>query len=195
MPSAQLREAACGARRFPSQEEKAEEEEEVRLEPGENLLELQIVGATLSPSALELLGAGEPSTFCTYTFFKFEMHCTPVAVGPAPQYGFTSRYIVGTDERFLEYVRTGCVCVELHQKLLGCNWRTVAASRLPLRRLLEQDGKVRGSVPLLGEWENERRHSGDASGTSRRCVCLLVLHVQARRRRFLPSAPWISGSG
>lgn len=126
----------------------------VHLEHGENLLELQIVGATLSPSALELLGEREPSTFCTYTFFKFEMHCTPVVMEHAPKYGFTSRYIVNMDEDFLEYVHRCSVSVELHQKLLGCNWRTVAASRLPLQQLLEHDGKVQGTVPLLGKEKN-----------------------------------------
>lgn len=152
---AQLREVAYGAKRHPVQAEVPGEgeadAESVHLEHGENLVELQIVGATLSPSALELLGQREPSTFCTYSFFKFEMHCTPVEMGHAPKYGFTSRYIVNMDEDFLEYLHRCSVSVELHQKLLGCNWRTVAASRLPLRQLLEHDGTVRGSVPLLGE--------------------------------------------
>lgn len=175
--SARLREAAYGAQRFPSPPPGDGEagQESVPLEPGENLLELQIVGATLSPAALELLGAREPSTFCTYSFFKFEMHCTPVVMGHAPRYGFTSRYIVSTDQDFLDYVRTGSVSVELHQKLLGCNWRTVAAARLPLQRLLERDGRVQGSVPLLGE-ENTGQ-----TGTSGRCVRLVILSVRVLR--------------
>lgn len=152
--SAQLREVAYGVKRYPFQAEVPGEgwadEQSIHLEHGENLLELQIVGATLAPSALELLGECEPSTFCTYSFFRFEMHCTPVVMGPAPKYGFTSRYILNMDEDFLEYVHRCSVSVELHQKLLGCNWRTVAASRLPLRQLLEHDGKVQGTVPLVG---------------------------------------------
>lgn len=71
-------------------------------------------------------------------------------MGCEPKYGFTSRYIVNMDEDFFEYVHRCSVFVELHQKLLGCNWRTVAASRLPLRQLLEHDGNVQGTVPLVG---------------------------------------------
>lgn len=163
-PSAQLREVAYAAKRqaFPAEVpvEGEADEERLHLEDGENLLELQIVGATLSPPALELLGEAQPSTFCTYAFFKFETHCTPVVMGPAPKYGFTSRYVVNMDEDFLEYVRRGSVCVELHQKLLGCNWRTVAASCLPLRQLLEQNGRAEGSVPLAGE---QAKPTGDSS--------------------------------
>lgn len=153
--SAQLKEIAYGAKMYTVQVEGAGEheadEETVHLEQGENLLELHIVDATLSSSALELLGHCEPSTFCTYTFYKFEMHCTPLVVGQEPKYGFTSKYIVKMDDDFLEYVHRRSVTVELHQKLVGCNWRTVAASRLRLQQLLEHDGKVQGSVPLVGQ--------------------------------------------
>ncbi|XP_056906990.1 protein fantom isoform X4 [Takifugu flavidus] len=151
---AQLREIAYGAKMYTFQAEVTGEheadEETVHLEHGENLLELHIIGATLSPSAMELLGECEPSTFCTYTFYKFEMHCTPLVMGDEPKYGFTSKYIVNMDNDFLEYVHRHSVTVELHQKLVGCNWRTVAASQLRLQQLLEHEGKVQGSVPLVG---------------------------------------------
>uniref|UniRef100_H2U762 RPGRIP1 like n=1 Tax=Takifugu rubripes TaxID=31033 RepID=H2U762_TAKRU len=151
---AQLREIAYGAKMYTFQAEVTGEheadEETVHLEHGENLLELHIIGATLSPSAMELLGECEPSTFCTYTFYKFEMHCTPLVMGDEPKYGFTSKYIVNMDNDFLEYVHRRSVTVELHQKLVGCNWRTVAASQLRLQQLLEHEGKVQGSVPLVG---------------------------------------------
>lgn len=119
-------------------------------------MELQIVGAALSPAGLELLSEQEPSTFCTYTFYRFEMHCTPVVAGQEPKFGFTSRYVVRVDEDFLEFVLRGSVSVELHQKLLGRNWRTVAAAHLPLQQLLERDGTVDGTVPLLGEQDNRQ---------------------------------------
>uniref|UniRef100_A0A674MG23 RPGRIP1 like n=1 Tax=Takifugu rubripes TaxID=31033 RepID=A0A674MG23_TAKRU len=142
---AQLREIAYGAKMYTFQAEVTGEheadEETVHLEHGENLLELHIIGATLSPSAMELLGECEPSTFCTYTFYKFEMHCTPLVMGDEPKYGFTSKYIVNMDNDFLEYVHRRSVTVELHQKLVGCNWRTVAASQLRLQQLLEHEGK------------------------------------------------------
>lgn len=114
------------------------------------MVELQIVSAALSDSALRVLGDGEPSTFCTYSFYLFELHSTPVAPGPAPQYGFTSRYVVTMDEHFLDHLHRYAVTVEMHQAQ-GLDWRTVATTQLRLQQLLEQDGKIHGTVPLVGE--------------------------------------------
>lgn len=199
--SAQLREIAYGGRTHSFQAAVPGDQQSVHLEPGENLLELQIIGATLSPSALELLGEQEPSTFCTYTFFKFEMHCTPVVMGPRPKYDFTSKYVVNMDQEFLEYVSRSCVTVELRQKLPGFHCRTVAASRLRLQQLLEHDGKVEGTVPLVGEMDTHRRsivHTPAEYWT--RLLTAPGRHVlrscsQAPQSRFLPSVPWITGSG
>lgn len=130
--------------------ERSTYEESVHLECGENLIELQIVGVRLSPSALKLLGEREPATFCTYIFFGFGIHITPVVRGQNPKYTFTSKYIVKMDDDFLKYVSSCSVLVELHQKLVGCDWRTVARAHLPLQQLFEHDGKVQGSVPLVG---------------------------------------------
>ncbi|CAG06686.1 unnamed protein product, partial [Tetraodon nigroviridis] len=124
-------------------------EERVHLECGESLIELQIVGARLSPSALELLGESEPATFCTYTFFRFDTHGTLVVRGQHPKYSFTSRYVVGMEEAFLDYVSSCAVLVELHQRLVGREWRTMATAHLPLRPLLEREGTAEGSVPLV----------------------------------------------
>lgn len=154
--SAQLKEIAYGTKTFVfrpdagDDEESEAADESFHLECGENLLELQIVGASLSPAALELLGDGEPSTFCTYAFYLFELHSTPVVAGHQPKYGYTSKYVVSMDERFLDYVHQGSVAVELHQAL-GLDWKTVASTQLRLQQLLEHDGKIHGSVPLVGE--------------------------------------------
>lgn len=129
--------------------EKETWEESVHLERGRKLVELQIVGASLSPSALQLLGEREPVTFCTYVFFRFDVHGTPLARGRNPRYSFTSEYIVDADDGFLAYVSTSSVLVELHQKLVGCKWRTVATARLPLRQLCGPDGNAEGNVPLV----------------------------------------------
>lgn len=155
-PSAQLRDIAYGSKAYVMKADPAAEAEEERLdetvllERGENLLELQIVSAALSPSALELLADAQPSTFCTYSFYLFELHATPVAAGPAPRYGFTSRYVVSMDQRFLDHLQRGCISVELHQAL-GLDWRTLARGQLRLQPLLESEGKVHGSIPLVGE--------------------------------------------
>ncbi|XP_028442097.1 protein fantom isoform X2 [Perca flavescens] len=158
---AQLRDIAYGTKTFVSKQEVTEEDEadrfdeSLRLESGENLMELQIVGATLSPSALQALGDGGPSTFCTYAFYHFELHATPVAAGRTPAYGFTSQYVVSVDELFLEYLQRGCVSVELHQAL-GLDWRTLARAQIRLQALLERDGKVHGTAPLVGASDDSR---------------------------------------
>ncbi|XP_074489420.1 protein fantom [Sebastes fasciatus] len=158
---AQLRDVAYGTKTYVfkpdvTDEDDADEfEETLHLERGENLLELQMVSAMLSPSALQALGDGEPSTFCTYTFYLFELHSTPVATGQKPKYGFTSKYVVSMDERFLDYLQRCSVSVELHQAL-GLDWRTLATGQLRLQQLLEQDGKVHGTVPLVGVCDEAR---------------------------------------
>ncbi|XP_035521640.1 protein fantom [Morone saxatilis] len=152
---AQLRDIAYGTKTYVfkpdvTDEEEADEfDDTLHLERGENLLELQIVGTALSPSALEALGDHQPSTFCTYSFYLFEMHSTPVATGQKPTYGFTSKYVVSMDDHFLDYLHRCSVTVELHQAL-GLDWRTLATAQLRLQQLLEQDGKVHGTVPLVG---------------------------------------------
>ncbi|XP_049429611.1 protein fantom [Epinephelus fuscoguttatus] len=158
---AQLRDIAYGTKTYVfkpdmTDEDEADEfNETFHLERGENLLELQIVSATLSPSALQALGDVEPSTFCTYSFYLFELHSTPVVTGQRPKYGFTSKYVVSMDEQFLEYLHRQSVTVELHQAL-GLDWRTLATGQLRLQPLLEQDGKVHGTMPLVGTCDDAR---------------------------------------
>uniref|UniRef100_A0A8D0APE1 RPGRIP1 like n=1 Tax=Sander lucioperca TaxID=283035 RepID=A0A8D0APE1_SANLU len=157
----QLRDIAYGSKTYVSKQEVTEEDEAdgfdetLHLERGENLMELQIVSAALSPSALQALGDGEPSTFCTYAFYHFELHATPVTAGRTPAYGFTSQYVVSVDELFLEYLQRGCVSVELHQAL-GLDWRTLARAQIRLQALLERDGKVHGTAPLVGASDDSR---------------------------------------
>ncbi|XP_015254353.1 PREDICTED: protein fantom [Cyprinodon variegatus] len=156
----QLRDAAYGTKTQVFKAELTEEDESdeaVNLERGENLLELQIVGATLSPSALKVLNDEDPYTFCTYSFYLFEPHSTPVMSGRCPRYGYTSKYVVSMDDPFMDYLHRGSVTVDLHQAL-GVDWRTPAAAQLRLHQLLEQEGKVFGSIPL---WS----HQGVAMAT------------------------------
>ncbi|CAK6979146.1 protein fantom [Scomber scombrus] len=144
---------AYGTEAYGTEADVSEEEEE--LERGENLVELQIVSAALSESALEVLGDGEPSTFCTYSFYRSDLHSTPVAAGQRPQYGFTSKYVVSMDQDFLDYLHRFSVSVEMHQAL-GLDWRTVATGKLRLQQLLDQDGKVHGTITLVGSCEEAR---------------------------------------
>ncbi|PNI22429.1 RPGRIP1 isoform 11, partial [Pan troglodytes] len=61
------------------------------LHQGENLFELHIHQAFLTSAALAQAGDTQPTTFCTYSFYDFETHCTPLSVGPQPLYDFTSQ--------------------------------------------------------------------------------------------------------
>ncbi|XP_053175272.1 protein fantom [Scomber japonicus] len=159
---AQLRDIAYGTKTYGTKTygteaavNEEEEEEEEELERGANLVELQIVSAVLSESALEVLGDGEPSTFCTYSFYRSDLHSTPVAAGQNPQYGFTSKYVVSMDQDFLDYLHRFSVSVEMHQAL-GLDWRTVATGKLQLQQLLDQNGKVHGTITLVGSCEEAR---------------------------------------
>ncbi|KAM9376439.1 protein fantom [Pholidichthys leucotaenia] len=155
---AQLRDVAYGTKTFVLSDEDDGTgglDESIQLERGENLLELQLVRASLSATALRALGHDQPSTFCTYSFYLFDPHSTPVVMGQDPRYGFTSRYVVTMDECLLDYLRRSWVTVELHHAL-GLEWRTLATTRLHLQPLLEQDGRVHGSVPLVGTSEEWR---------------------------------------
>uniref|UniRef100_A0A8C4ZWX0 C2 domain-containing protein n=1 Tax=Gadus morhua TaxID=8049 RepID=A0A8C4ZWX0_GADMO len=130
------------------------EEPEVRLERGENVLELHVGRATLSSSALESLGDRRqpPALFCTYGFYDSELHATPVVDGRAgPDFNFTSRYVVRMDDFFMEYLHTSSLSVELH-RAEGLAFRTLAVGTLRLRQLVEEDGKASGTLQLVGGW-------------------------------------------
>ncbi|XP_040927129.1 protein fantom isoform X2 [Betta splendens] len=77
------------------------------------------------------------------------LHSTPEVKGHHPKYSFTSKYVVRMDEPFLHYLHKDSLTVELHQAL-GLGWRTLATGRIGLQQLLEQEGKVHGTIPLMG---------------------------------------------
>uniref|UniRef100_A0A3Q2QWB5 RPGRIP1 like n=1 Tax=Fundulus heteroclitus TaxID=8078 RepID=A0A3Q2QWB5_FUNHE len=123
----QLRDIAYGTKPYvfkpdlTGEDEAESPDEAVDLQRGENLLELQIVGASLSPPALQVVGDGEPSTFCTYAFYLFETHSTPVATGRSPTYGFTSKYVVSMDEHFMDYLHRYATffCIKIEARSFG----------------------------------------------------------------------------
>lgn len=132
------------------------------LESGEALLELQLVSASLSPALLHTLGDSEPYTFCTYSFYLFKLHSTPVVMGRRPQYGYTSKYVTSMNQDFRDYLRTDVLTVELHQAL-GTDWRTLGAGQIPLQQLLEQNTKVQGTMELEGEcWQAHHPERGES---------------------------------
>ncbi|XP_051546298.1 protein fantom [Myxocyprinus asiaticus] len=124
-------------------------DEMLHLARGENLLEIHLGRAQFSPEAVKSLKDEDPSTFCTYAFYDFELQSTAVVRGAHPVYSFTSQYHVRVDEFFLNYLHTSSVTVEI-QLAEGLSFRTVAAGQLRLNQLLEQDGKVFGTIKLVG---------------------------------------------
>ncbi|KAJ8407857.1 hypothetical protein AAFF_G00269010 [Aldrovandia affinis] len=152
---AQLKDIAYGTKTHTFKAEVTDQDvadefdETVLLERGENLLEIHIGKASLSPAALEALGDPEPSTFCTYAFYDFQLQATPVVRGPSPAYGFTSQYTVRVDDLFLQYLQSSTVTLEV-QLARGLDYQTVAACALRLHQILEHNGKVFGTLPLVG---------------------------------------------
>ncbi|XP_055047592.2 protein fantom [Misgurnus anguillicaudatus] len=151
---AQLKDIAYGTKssvfRPDITEEHATDEldETLYLARGENLLEIHLGTARFSSDAVQCLDK-DPSTFCTYAFYDFELQSTAVVRGDHPAYDFTSQYVVRVDELFLNYIHDSSVTVEI-QLAEGLSFRTVAAGQLRLNQLLERDGKVFGTIQLVG---------------------------------------------
>ncbi|TRY85893.1 hypothetical protein DNTS_011915 [Danionella cerebrum] len=121
----------------------------LQLSRGENLLEIHLGRAQISLEALEGLKDEDPSTFCTYAFYDFELQSTAVVRGPRPDYDCTSQYVVRVDDLFLNYLHSSSVTLEL-QLAEGLSFRTLAAGQLRFNQLLEREGAVYGSVQLVG---------------------------------------------
>ncbi|XP_063092987.1 X-linked retinitis pigmentosa GTPase regulator-interacting protein 1 isoform X2 [Cavia porcellus] len=116
---------------------------------GENLFELHIHQAFLTSAALAQAGDVQPTTFCTYAFYDFETHCTPLAVGPQPLYDFTSQYVIETTSLFLHYLQGASAQLDLHQAVAS-EHRTLASARICFDKVLETVAKVHGSATLTG---------------------------------------------
>lgn len=153
--AAQLKDIAYGTKTHVFKPDLTEEDvtdefdKSLSLARGENLLEIHLGRAEFSPEAVECLKDRDPSTFCTYAFYDFELQSTAVVRGARPAYDFTSQYIVRVDELFLNYLHSSSVTIEI-QHAEGLSFRTVAAGQLRLNQLLERDGKVFGTVQLVG---------------------------------------------
>ncbi|KAM8935604.1 X-linked retinitis pigmentosa GTPase regulator-interacting protein 1 [Lycaon pictus] len=119
------------------------------LHKSENLFELHIHQAFLTSAALAQAGDTQPTTFCTYYFYDFETHCTPLAVGPQPLYDFTSQYVVETDSLFLNYLHGASARLDLHQAVAS-EHHTLAAGWICFERVLETVERVHGSTTLTG---------------------------------------------
>ncbi|XP_027029023.2 protein fantom isoform X1 [Tachysurus fulvidraco] len=124
-------------------------DETVHLARGENLLEIHLGTACFSPETLDSLGDKDPSTFCTYAFYDFELQSTAVVRGQQPVYNFTSQYLVKVDDLLLHYIHSSSITVEV-QLAEGLTFHTIAAGQIRLSQVLERDGKVFGTLQLVG---------------------------------------------
>lgn len=125
-------------------------DETVHLARGENLLEIHLGTARFSPEALDSLGDKDPDTFCTFAFYDFELQSTAVVRGQQPVYDFTSQYLVKVDDLFLHYIHSSSITVEV--QLAEClTFCTIATGQIQLSQVLERDGKVFGTLQLVGK--------------------------------------------
>ncbi|XP_008572295.1 PREDICTED: X-linked retinitis pigmentosa GTPase regulator-interacting protein 1 [Galeopterus variegatus] len=119
------------------------------LHQSENLFELHIHQAFLTSAALAQAGDTQPTTFCTYSFYDFETHCTPLCVGPQPLYDFTSQYVVETDSLFLHYLQGVSAQLDIYQAV-ATEHHTLATGWICFDRVIETVEKVHGSATLTG---------------------------------------------
>ncbi|XP_022097495.1 protein fantom-like [Acanthaster planci] len=151
----QLRDVAYGTKQYKvtdiaDDEDYEEIDETVKLERGQNLLELHITKVVYSRDGLKALGDENPSTFVTYAFFEFELQSTPILKGDRPEFDFTSQYKVTVDDFFLQHLMKGSTTLEVHQAI-GTEYRTIAACQLRFRDLLDKPhGRLHGTEQLLG---------------------------------------------
>nr|XP_014335192.1 PREDICTED: LOW QUALITY PROTEIN: X-linked retinitis pigmentosa GTPase regulator-interacting protein 1 [Bos mutus] len=151
----QLKDVAYGTRQLPlclKPLPAHENEDKVDISPwhqSENLFELHIHQAFLTSAALAQAGDTQPTTFCTYSFYDFETHCTPLVVGPQPLYDFTSQYVVEIDSLFLHYLQGASAQLDLHQAIAS-EHHTLAAGWICFDRVLETVERVHGSATLTG---------------------------------------------
>ncbi|KAM4707008.1 X-linked retinitis pigmentosa GTPase regulator-interacting protein 1 [Discoglossus pictus] len=117
------------------------------LRRGETLFEVHIGGICFTPHGLRVTEDPQPTTFCIYSFYDFEMHSTAIVTGAQPRYDFTSRYAVTPDPDFLRYLRVGVLTVEMYQAA-GGEHHELARGHLRLDGALQSTNKVHGTIML-----------------------------------------------
>lgn len=119
MLEAQLKNFVYGTSKLP--ETKAitdDEDDNIQLEPGQNLLEITVGSALISPEGLETLdslGLGaflnldtpsQLTTFVAFDFYDFETMVTSLGMGLRPSYNYAAKFKVFVDDFFLYYLQT-----------------------------------------------------------------------------------------
>ncbi|CAH1779675.1 unnamed protein product [Owenia fusiformis] len=180
---AQMKDVAYGTKQYKIREMEESEVEEIdetlHLERGHNMFEIHISKVLLSKEALKFLGDDEPTTFCTWEFYEFEIQSTPVVKGARVDINFTSQYEVKVDDIFLHYLQKDGATLELHQSY-GTDYRTVGACQLKFTDIFDKpSGRIHGNVTVLGVSHGEG--NGLNLGTVEYWVRLRVPMDQALR--------------
>ncbi|XP_071959078.1 protein fantom-like [Antedon mediterranea] len=181
----QLKDIAYGTKQYKiadtemeMEDEMEEVDESVKLERGQNLMEIHIQKIEFSQEGLRVLDDSDPATFVTYEFFEYELQSTPVVKGSRPVFDFTSQYVVTVDDFLLHHIMKESTTMEVHQAI-GTEFRTIAACQLHFRELLDgNQNRIHGVGHLIGA------ESGRASvqfGTVEYWVRLRVPMDQALR--------------
>eukprot|EP00039_Didymoeca_costata_P024172 m.9530 g.9530 ORF g.9530 m.9530 type:complete len:1205 (+) comp4078_c0_seq2:221-3835(+) len=119
--------------------------------PGENVLEICVSRAELTPEAIAVFRGAEPSTFITFDFYEFETEHTVIRYGAFPRYDSVSQFILEVDEAFVAYLRKNTMTMELHQTV-DVNYKTLAAGQVRLTELLS-DSEYGAKKKILGKIE------------------------------------------
>jgi hypothetical protein len=122
------------------------------LAPHENLIEIVVSEATLTPAA-DL--APDASTFVAWDFFLHDSQATPVLPGRSPSFNTTVRYIVEADGFLLEYLGKQQLALEVFEAR-GWDVRALGVAHMPLQTLLkdlevgagERGRRCHGAAPL-----------------------------------------------
>jgi Ca2+-binding EF-hand superfamily protein len=112
------------------------------LAPGEQLLELGIVGGNFDSNVVGI----NSSTFVLCDFFDFESQSTPLLMGSRPEYNLSATFKVTVDGFFLRYLATEAIVLEVHQAVRG-DFKLIGKSSIRLAKLLQSKGVVK--EPLL----------------------------------------------
>ena len=105
--------------------------------PGENLVEIWVVGAMLDSRKVDK-GA---TTFVMCDFYDFETQTSPLLTGVSPEYNFAATYKVRVDDFFLRYLATERLTLELNQTR-HTDFELLAQCTVPLRPLLLSKGRM-----------------------------------------------------
>ncbi|XP_068777808.1 X-linked retinitis pigmentosa GTPase regulator-interacting protein 1 [Struthio camelus] len=184
----QLRDVAYGARRLPVPPSGSAADEAPAPRDGEALLELHVAGAALSEEALRRLGDARALTFCTYGVYDFETHCTPLAPGPRPRYGFTSRYLTPAEPLFLRYLHDSAARLELHWAA-AAEHGTLASCWLRFGRALGSGRRVHATATLRGRKAPPPPRFRGGKGASAWQQARAGERGEARRRACRPLCP------